>query len=67
VTFRVPYYAQAKAFYVLSAIVPLSVVAGAGLSLVPDALGEDRHRVVRALYFGWLGALAGCLGLSYLG
>jgi ABC-type transport system involved in cytochrome c biogenesis permease subunit len=67
VTFRVPYYSQAKAFYVLSAIVPLSLVAAAGLSLVPDALTGDRHRFLRALYYGWLGALAGCLGLSYLG
>ncbi len=66
-TFRAPYYAQAKAFYVLSAVVPLSLVAGAGMSLIPEALSADRHRILRALYYGWLGALAGCLGLTYLG
>ncbi|MBW2274129.1 MAG: glycosyltransferase family 39 protein [Deltaproteobacteria bacterium] len=67
VTFRAPFYSQAKAFYILSAVVPLSLVAGAGLSLVPDALAGDRHRILRALYYGWLGTTAGCLALSYLG
>ncbi|TNF88501.1 MAG: hypothetical protein EP301_04815 [Gammaproteobacteria bacterium] len=67
VTFRVPYYAQAKAFYVLSAIVPLAVVAASGLSLAPDLLKGKRYSILRALYYGWLGAAAGCIALSYLG
>lgn len=67
ITLRLPYYAQAKAFYVLSAIVPLSVVAALGLAWVPERLTAPRWIAVRLLYWGWLGTLAGALGLSFLG
>jgi len=67
VTFRLPYYAQAKAFYALSAVLPLSIAAALGLSLVPEHFAGTRFLAVRALYFGWLGTLAGVLILSFLG
>lgn len=67
VTLPLPYYAQAKAFYGLAAIVPLAIVAAHGLAAIPGFFPGDRFLALRALYFGWLGALAGVLVLSYLG
>ncbi len=66
ITFRLPYYAQAKAFYVLCAIVPLSVFAGLGLSWPLEQLRE-RAAPIRFIYWGWLGTLAGSLVLAFLG
>jgi hypothetical protein len=67
VTFGLAYYAQAKAFYALAAVLPLSIVAALGLSLVPDYFAGPRFVAVRALYYGWLGTLAGVLVLAFLG
>jgi len=67
ITLELPYYAQAKAFYVLSAIVPLCLVAALGLAWVFERLREPRWLFIRAIYCGWLGALAGALILSFLG
>jgi hypothetical protein len=67
VTFQLPYYAQAKAFYALSVVLPLSIAAALGLSLVPEHFAGPRFLAVRALYYGWLGTLAGVLVLSFLG
>lgn len=67
ITFQLPYYAQAKAFYVLSAVVPLSLIAGLGLPWVLERLSAPRWLFVRAIYCGWLGTLAGALVLAFLG
>ncbi len=67
VTFQLPYYAQAKAFYILSAAIPLALVAANGLAEFPARLDAVRHIWLRALYFGWLGMSAGVLALSFLG
>ncbi len=67
ITLRLPYYAQAKAFYVLSAIVPLSVVGALGLAWLLERLSTPGWLPVRMLYSGWLATLAGSLVLSFLG
>ncbi len=67
VTFRLPYYAQAKAFYILAATTPLSLVAATGLSEFPRLLGAERFRRARTLYYALLGTAAGVIVLSYLG
>jgi hypothetical protein len=66
ITFALPYYAQAKAFYILSAVVPLSIVAGLGLAWALERL-PDRAWPLRMLYCGWLSMLAGSLVLAFLG
>jgi len=67
VTVSLPYYAQAKAFYVLSAVVPLSACAALGLAWIPERLSGPRWRPVRSLYAGWLTTLVGSIILSFLG
>ena len=66
ITLRLPYYAQAKAFYILSAIVPLSIVAALGLAWVPERLA-GRWPAASAIYSGWLGTLAATILLAFLG
>jgi len=67
ITLQVPYYAQAKAFYALGAVVPLSVLAGRGLAAPIEWLAGPDMALPRALYGGWLGLLVGLLVLSFLG
>ena len=67
ITLRLPYYAQAKAFYVLSALLPLSLVASLGLAWVFERFSETRWLLLRTLYCGWLATLGGALILSFLG
>lgn len=67
ITLQLPYYAQAKAFYVLSAMVPLCIVASLGLAWVLERLPAPRWLFVRTIYCGWLGALAGAIVLAFLG
>lgn len=67
ISFRLPYYAQAKAFYVLSAMVPICLVASLGLAWVFERFSAPRWLLLRTLYCGWLGSLGGALVLSFLG
>jgi hypothetical protein len=67
VTFRVPYYAQAKAFYVLVAIVPLSLAAASGVSVVDRALQSPRLGPLRAIFHAWLGTESAIIVWTYLG
>ncbi len=66
ITFQLPFYAQAKAFYVLCAIVPLSIFAGLGFAWPLERL-PSRVAPLRWAYCGWLATLAGCIALSFLG
>jgi hypothetical protein len=67
VTFRLPYYAQAKAFYILAAMTPLSLIAATGLAEIPMRLGAKRFFFARNFYYALLGMGAGVIALSYLG
>jgi hypothetical protein len=64
---ELPYYAQAKAFYLLSAIVPLSLVASLGLAWLLETASSPRWVALRMIYCGWLATLAGALVLAFLG
>ncbi|MBW2695168.1 MAG: hypothetical protein JRE70_01760 [Deltaproteobacteria bacterium] len=66
VTFSQPFYAQAKAFYVLAAIGPLSLVAAEGLAWIPRS-AAGRRPWVRIPYFGYLAALGGTIVATFLG
>jgi hypothetical protein len=67
ITLRLPYYAQAKAFYTLSGVLPLALVAGLGLAWIPERLTAPRWLPLRVLYSGWLGTLACVIVMSFLG
>lgn len=66
-TLRLPFYAQAKAFYGLCLMVPIGVLGGLGLSDVDERLSSRRFRFVRALYHGWLAALVLSVYGTFLG
>jgi hypothetical protein len=64
-TLKVPIYSQAKAFYALSAMGPLTWIFASGLGTVRDWLKAPNLWPVRALLFGWLGTLFILVGLSF--
>jgi hypothetical protein len=66
-TLKVPIYGQAKAFYCLAAMGPISVFGVLGLGVVRDWLASSRLMVVRALFYGWLGTLITSIYLSFAG
>ena len=65
ITFQLPYYAQAKAFYVLSALLPLAFVGALGLAWPLERI-PDRLWPLRTVYAGWLGMLGGSIALAFL-
>ena len=67
VTFSVPYYAQAKAFYILGAILPFSLAAGLGFAEVDDRLAARGASVLRIAFHAWLGTTITLIVLTYLG
>jgi len=66
-TLRQPDYGQAKAFYALAAIAPLSIFFALGCGAVDAWLEERGASWARALLYGWLGAFCAALLLSYAG
>lgn len=68
ITLRLPFYAQAKAPYVLAATLPLSLCAAEGLAWLPQRLLDTRAALpALALYGGWLGTLGGVIVLAFAG
>jgi hypothetical protein len=59
-------YAAAKSFYALSLVAPLAVAAAVGLGAVDELLRRPRLLALRAVFYGWFGALVGVLYLSFL-
>lgn len=64
-TLRLPFWAQAKAFYGLCALVPLSLVSAEGFGWARNALTASRWRWLRFAFWGWVGALAGVIALGF--
>lgn len=67
ITLRLPFYAQAKAPYVLATTLPLALCAAEGLAWLPRRLAATAARPWLAPYFAWLATLAGVIVLSFLG
>ncbi len=67
VTMSVPYYAQAKAFYILGATLPFSLAAALGICEIDDRLAARGATASRILYHAWLGTTATVIVLTYLG
>jgi hypothetical protein len=66
-TLTVPAYSTGKAFFGLHLLAPLAVFAAMGFDGVSRLLGRPRLLPLRAVYYGWLGVLAGLIVLSYSG
>ena len=64
-TLKVPIYSQAKAFYGLSAMGPISVIFALGLGAVHNWLASPRLLVGRAIFYGWFGTLISVIYLSF--
>jgi hypothetical protein len=65
VVISLPYYAQAKAFYAIAVIAPLSLVAAIGFTSVARWLADPRWAFLRPLYFGWIATLFGVFVLTF--
>jgi hypothetical protein len=66
-TLKIPIYGQAKAFYCLAAMAPITVFGALGFGVVRDWLASSRLIVMRALFYGWLGTLLTSIYLSFTG
>ena len=66
-TLELPFFAQAKAFYGLSMVGPLSVFFAAGAARCDRALAAPRWLPARVLLYAWLALFLGVLFLSYAG
>ena len=64
-TLRLPFFAQAKATYVLGLLVPLAAFFALGAARADAALA--RWTPARALFWGWLAVCAGTLFLGFAG
>jgi len=66
-TIKVPVYGQAKAFYFLAAMAPITTFGALGFGVVRDWLASPRLTVVRVLFYGWVGTLLTSIYLSFAG
>ncbi|MFP6639633.1 MAG: hypothetical protein VCC04_05270 [Myxococcota bacterium] len=66
ISLELPFYAQAKAFYILPGLLPLSLVLADGLARAAEWCTQHGGNWLAALYFGWLGTLGGVIALTYL-
>jgi hypothetical protein len=64
-TVQLPFFAQAKAFYGLSAAAPLALFFAVGAARCDEALVAPRWRPLRALFYGWFSLFAAVLFLAY--
>ena len=70
ISLRLAFYAQAKAFYLLCAVLPLAIAAAEGLAAPARWASQGESFPRRALLCAWAGwgaSLAACIGLAYLG
>lgn len=65
ISFQLPFYAQAKAFYILPGLLPLSLCLAEGLATALDWCRDQRRAWPSALFCGWLGTFTGVIALAY--
>ena len=64
-TLALPYFGQAKAFYMLSMTPLLALFFTLGVCSVDRWLTRRGWQIARTALFGWLGALFGCFYLAF--
>ena len=67
ISLELPYYAQAKSFYILASLLPLSLALAEGLGWAAEKVSKPGRLGATGLYFGWLGLLAGTIALAFAG
>ncbi|MFL2936565.1 MAG: ArnT family glycosyltransferase [Myxococcota bacterium] len=67
ISLELPYYAQAKSFYILAGLLPLSLSLAEGLGWAAETMSKAQRPAVTGLYFGWLGLLAGTIAIAFAG
>ena len=65
ITIRLPFYAQAKAPYILAGTLPLALCAAQGLSAFPRKMSPQTATPWLSLYWGWVGTLAGIIVIAF--
>ena len=66
-TLRQQDYGQAKSFYAMASIAPLSAFFALGCGSADRWLEAQGATWARALFYGWLGSFAGAVALSFAG
>ncbi len=66
-TLRQQDYGQAKSFYAMASIAPLSAFFALGCGSADRWLETNGHSWARALLYGWLGTGAGAVVLTFTG
>jgi hypothetical protein len=61
---QVPYYGQAKAFFGLGAILPISLIFALGFDYIDNLLRGKKLFILRMVLYGWFGALILTIFLS---
>jgi hypothetical protein len=62
---RFPFWGALRASYALAAVVPVAICAGIGTASVDHWLAARGSRVLRALFYGWLGVFFAVLAASF--
>ena len=65
INLRLPFYAQAKASYVLAALAPLAVAGAFAVASIHRALDTPRRRPLQVVFHAWAGTLAIAVLLAF--
>ena len=65
ISLALPFYAQAKAFYILAGLLPLCLALAEGLGRAAESCSQGSRLWLPGLYYGWLGMLGGAIALTY--
>jgi len=65
ISLTLPFYAQAKAFYIMAGLLPFCLALAEGLGRTAEACNEKSRPWLSGLYYGWLGMLGGAIVLTY--
>ena len=66
INLQIPLYAQAKAFYGLCAVMPISLIFAFGFDYVDGWLRDKNLFLLRGILYGWLGTLVLAIFFSFL-
>ncbi len=63
---KLPYYAQAKSFYMLSAILPFSLISAWGAQTIDRFFERNKLAVCQGILYAWLGVLILTVFVAFL-
>jgi tetratricopeptide (TPR) repeat protein len=65
ISLQVPYYGQAKAFFGLGVILPISLIFAFGFGWLDQRLRDKKLSLLRMVLYGWFGTLIMAILLSF--